>query len=195
MFRFLVKLPNVLLISLTIIAGSITLALALARPNEVPIRRSLDFSARVFLLRTFAFPCTCSFSKLDPRIRLSNTTLSNVTLGQQSCRSNYGTGLTMTSCTNAWEKIPQDSETCTYGLRADIAAGAHLDVGLPVRYLSDDGLCAIDIYDKIILLHNCWQETQQETSRCLKLRRLCLMCVCGPDIREGPGRASASGAC
>ena len=51
----------------------------------------------------------------------------------------------MTSCTNAWEKIPQDSETYTYGLRADIAAGANLDVGLPVRYLSDDGLCAIDI--------------------------------------------------
>ena len=70
MFRFLVKLPNVLLISLTIIAGSITLALALARPNEVPIRRSLDFSTRIFLLRTLAFPCTGSFSKLDPRIRL-----------------------------------------------------------------------------------------------------------------------------
>lgn len=79
---------------------------------------------------------------------LSNTILSNVTLGEQSCRSHYGTELTLTSCTNAWKKIPRDSELYTYGLRADFAAGAHLDVGLPVRYLSDDGLCAIDIRAK-----------------------------------------------
>lgn len=41
--------------------------------------------------------------------------------------------------------MPRNSDLHLYGLRTDIAAGAHIDVGLPVRYLSGDALCAIDI--------------------------------------------------
>ena len=65
--------------------------------------------------------------------------------GSLRCRSNYGRDLRFASCENAWSKIPRDNEVHLYGLRSDIAAGAHLDVGLPIRYLSDDGRCAIDI--------------------------------------------------
>ena len=76
---------------------------------------------------------------------LLNTTTSNVTSRESSCRSSYGTELNLDSCKSAWEKIPLDNEPCIYGMRPDIAAGAHFDVGLPFRFLSEDGLCAIDI--------------------------------------------------
>lgn len=44
--------------------------------------------------------------------------------------------------------MPRDDTSLTYVIRPDIAAGQHFDVGLPTRFLSDDGLCAIDIRTK-----------------------------------------------
>ena len=85
---------------------------------------------------------------LPPTLNLINSTFLNVSMGKPYCRTNYGSGVKLASCTNAWRKIPRDSELLLYGLRAEIAAGAHVDVGLPLRYLSDDGLCAIDIRTK-----------------------------------------------
>ena len=127
--------------------------------------------------------------------QLINTTVSNVTLGEQSCRSNYGTELSLTSCTNAWGKIPQDSEVYTYGLRADIAAGAHFDVGLPLRFLSDDGLCAIDIHAK----HNSGaQLAAGESARNIEVSEAAKvvldLCVRNQN-KGGMLRASAGGAC
>ena len=88
---------------------------------------------------------------LPPTVNLINSTFLNVSVSKPYCRTSYGSRVKLASCTNAWQKIPRDSELRLYGLRAEIAAGAHVDVGLPLRYLSDDGLCAIDIrakYDK-----------------------------------------------
>ena len=86
---------------------------------------------------------------LPPTVNLINSTFLNVSSGEPYyCRSNYGVGVLSASCMNAWQQIPRDSEPRLYGLRADFAAGAHVDVGLPLRYLSDDGLCAIDIRSK-----------------------------------------------
>lgn len=82
---------------------------------------------------------------LTPTLDIVNTTLSNVTSGDVTCRITYGTGLKWSSCSNAWMQMPRNSDLHLYGLRTDIAAGAHIDVGLPVRYLSGDALCAIDI--------------------------------------------------
>ena len=85
---------------------------------------------------------------LPPTVDLINSTLLNVSLGEPSCLTKYGVGVQSASCMNAWQQIPRDSELRLYGLRADFAAGAPVDVGLPLRYLSDDGLCAIDIRSK-----------------------------------------------
>ena len=85
---------------------------------------------------------------LPPTVNLINSTFLNVSMSKPYCRTSYGSGVKLASCTNAWQKIPRDSESRLYGLRTDIAAGAHVDVGLPLRYLSDDGLCAIDIRAK-----------------------------------------------
>ena len=85
---------------------------------------------------------------LPPTLNLINSTFLNVSMGKPYCRTSYGSKVELASCTNAWQKIPRDSELRLYGLRSEIAAGAHVDVGLPLRYLSDDGLCAIDIRSK-----------------------------------------------
>lgn len=89
----------------------------------------------------------------DPGLALETpgvfeSTFSNLTTGEGHCNVAYGLDLKVSSCTNAWNKMPRDNERSTYGLRtADTtgAAGAHVDTKLPVRYLSDDGHCTIDI--------------------------------------------------
>lgn len=115
------------------------------KTHEVPRHRSMGRSIQLVLLRTLAFINPAFARNLTPALDVVNTTFSNVTSEKLSCRSNWGIELNWSSCNNAWEQIPRDSELHFYGLRADIAAGAHLDMGLPIRYLSEDGLCAIDI--------------------------------------------------
>ena len=93
-----------------------------------------------------SFSTSQAFARdLPPTVNLINSTLLNVSLAEPFCRPTYGSDVNLASCTNAWRHIPRDSEPQLYGLRTEIAAGAHIDVGLPLRYLSDDGLCAIDI--------------------------------------------------
>ena len=78
-----------------------------------------------------------------------NSTAANLTAPGRKCKPKiYGHELSLGSCLNAWEKMPHDRSSNIYGLRRDIAAGARFDVGLPKRFLSDDGLCAIDIVAK-----------------------------------------------
>ena len=79
---------------------------------------------------------------------LVNTTRSVAASSEKSCRSSYGFGLDVASCKNAWEKMPRDSEVYFYKVRERTGAGVDVGVGLPVRFLSDDGLCAIDIRAK-----------------------------------------------
>ena len=77
-----------------------------------------------------------------------NTTSTNATLREVVCHVAYGTGLALSSCQNAWKRMPWGNDLYSYGRRADIAAGAHWDLGIPIRYLSDDGRCAIDITNR-----------------------------------------------
>ncbi|KAI4251262.1 MAG: hypothetical protein LQ352_004958 [Teloschistes flavicans] len=51
--------------------------------------------------------------------------------------------LSMYSCNNAWHKIVRSVTPVIYSQRP--GTGKAGDVSLPVRYLSDDGRCAIDI--------------------------------------------------
>ena len=53
-----------------------------------------------------------------------------------------GDNLNWDSCRNAWAKIPRTTEPIKYGLHN--YRGSR-DYTTPFRYLSDDGLCAIDI--------------------------------------------------
>ena len=50
------------------------------------------------------------------------------------------------SCFSAWSKMPRSSDAHYYGPRREQQTD---DVPLPIRYLSDDGHCAIDVNQKL----------------------------------------------
>ena len=52
----------------------------------------------------------------------------------------FGRALDKPSCWNAWDKMPRSSDQHELHPRLP---GRH--TGVPIRYLSDDGLCAIDV--------------------------------------------------
>ena len=64
------------------------------------------------------------------------------------CDSHFGIGLKQTSCVNAWQKINRTTTKETFRTRKGVLTE---DTPLPVRYLSDDGLCAIDLFDVLEL--------------------------------------------
>lgn len=67
--------------------------------------------------------------------------------GELRCNDQrFGRGLDKRSCWNAWDKMPRSSDQHNLYPRL---SGRHTSVPtlskLPIRYLSDDGLCAIDV--------------------------------------------------
>lgn len=58
------------------------------------------------------------------------------------CDSVLGTDLHGASCRNAWEKIERSKKKVVFRDRKDILTP---DIPLPVRFLSDDGFCSIDV--------------------------------------------------
>ena len=69
-------------------------------------------------------------------------TLSNLTDTSPLCSSAYGSDLRGVSCLDAWEKIGRTKTKRTFRRRDGILSEG---TPLPIRYLSDDGLCAIDL--------------------------------------------------
>ena len=90
-----------------------------------------------------------SISISQNRTTLDNAPSANLTArGKPYCSSvHYGRDLSRESCENAWVKIGQSATRRTYLIRPR-STGEHVvppDIALPVRYLSDDGNCAIDV--------------------------------------------------
>ena len=80
-------------------------------------------------------------NSVPARISRSNDTASLLVPGVASCIGRtYGFDLGFDSCINAWGKMPRTLEPIAYGDRS-----LHLAASVPVRYQSDDGLCAIDL--------------------------------------------------
>lgn len=77
---------------------------------------------------------------LDDDVYLSNET--SVILKCDG--SKFGYDLNKTSCIDAWASIPIDDEIVTYGVRYQ----GQFEALLPIRYLSPNGQCAIDITQK-----------------------------------------------
>ncbi|KAL8852668.1 MAG: hypothetical protein Q9221_002428 [Calogaya cf. arnoldii] len=118
---------------------------------------SLTFgSRRVAMSRTFiAVVLTFSYSAsaIDnpPNPQLFQDDLHedppafNLTAGGATCsRVKYGNNLQPVSCRNAWDKIERSSVRKRYGARSILERDS-FDYLVPERYLSDDGLCAIDV--------------------------------------------------
>lgn len=79
-------------------------------------------------------------------INFSNATALNVTETKIICNGRYGRYLQLDSCVNAWRKIDLSTAAQRFvprqqGGRRVVAT----DMEVPIRFLSDDGVCAIDL--------------------------------------------------
>ena len=76
----------------------------------------------------------------------NNQTLSNLTLDPRIfCSTVYGQDFKVASCRNALQKIPRSSESYRW-VRVRTKQQAANQIVTPIRYLSDDGICAIVCY-------------------------------------------------
>lgn len=93
----------------------------------------------------------------------------------------YGKDLDVDSCEDALSKMPSSSESQTYAPRTRKTPGG---VGLPVRYLSDNGKCAIDLDQRrsseAIAIDITTADTIREYTE-----RLLDNCVSGPEKTGG----------
>ena len=116
--------------------------------NHSPLRHLL-VSALCFLILiciSSAINITSSISILNESVNdfdTSSNLTANLRPGIPVCSNIiYGDGLDWHSCRNAWTKIPRTTDRIAYGARN---YRGFKDFTAPIRYLSDDGLCAIDI--------------------------------------------------
>ena len=107
------------------------------------------FSVNCIIVSVFV-SFTSAFS-LPPSLSLTQThttnipelTSSNLTDDGIFCTAAYGSGLLEGSCRNAWDKIDRSSTIDErFVPRSKVTTDT---VPLPIRYLSDDGICAIDL--------------------------------------------------
>ena len=110
-----------------------------------------SFSAGLFAfftIITFAFSLPPSISLAD-----SNATGMYDYVNQTSpglayhrgvrCIESYGKDLSVASCHNAWQKIQRSSNPQQFISTERSSRASPHDVVVPIRYLSDDGICAI----------------------------------------------------
>ena len=88
-------------------------------------------------LSLFQDPANTSSSDFPGGLILDVTSKS-----EAMCNNVFGSSMENNSCRNAWEKIERTTEARVYRSRDEAQAR---DISLPVRLLSDDGKCAIDI--------------------------------------------------
>lgn len=115
---------------------------------------------------TFLFTALTSQLSLPSSLTLTNSNLTDpsallLLTGQNStslntfpsvssksgitCMKVHGENLKTDSCRNAWQKIPRTPNTQRFIPRKRSGEASSADVVLPIRYLSDDGICAIDL--------------------------------------------------
>ena len=107
------------------------------------------------LTSTFSLPpsLTLMSSNSTGISKYNNQTLPYLTSGPIiNCQTRYGEDMSVASCRNALQKIPRSSELhrFTRGRRKQEAGSDQILT--PIRYLSDDGICAIVCCPYLFLL-------------------------------------------
>ena len=105
----------------------------------------LAFSSSAF----FFSPVNSTHILPDNPANHTNDNVDPVPNDTYHCNSrSFGHHLNRDSCRNAWNKIEQSTNPRTFNSRPP-GSGQHVEIPiesrLPIRYLSDDGLCAIDL--------------------------------------------------
>lgn len=155
----------------------------------------LAFCSAIFTsVQAFSLPPALNLLSGASGIKsLVNGTSSNSTnLGARRvfCHASlYGAKLDSTSCRNAWEKMPRSRKEEVFKPRRQ--GVLYDDATLPIRYLSDDGGCAIDV--RFTITRD--EQYQRITSNFLTISELAkdLLARCVYTSRSG-GEASSEGA-
>lgn len=85
-------------------------------------------------------------SSLGTLITSTNRTAPPLPGALQCSPRKYGSGLSPDSCLNAWGKMPRTTNHNIYRSRPQ---REHDEFLVPIRYQSDDGLCAIDLRPRL----------------------------------------------
>ena len=108
-------------------------------------------SAGLFL----SFAISISGLSLPPPLSLINPDLSSSSnhlnqtfpglssVSGTTCTRAHGEEMNVASCNNAWQKIHRSSHSHRFISRRDAHNASPNDMVVPIRYLSDDGNCAI----------------------------------------------------
>lgn len=92
-----------------------------------------------------------SLTLVNPSSLAHEALFVNITQGGTRCDGpRFGYHLPRASCEEVWGKIPTDSEVFTFGARNK----GYFERPLPYRYLSSDGLCAVDIIHMYAVVHD-----------------------------------------
>ena len=104
-------------------------------------------AAREIPLPASSSPQTFNATKYDLQQLTSQAEFANLSAPDARCSSVYGDDVSTDSCLNALEKMRYSTSPKTYIPRhRNRAQPLPLNyVSMPVRYLSDDGICAIDL--------------------------------------------------
>ena len=74
-----------------------------------------------------------------------NTSVGNLTADGVWCSAHHGDSMKLASCSNAWAKIDASSLPMEFRTRSRTVESP-ASSRLPLRWLSDDGICAIDVH-------------------------------------------------
>ena len=132
-------------------------------PCPVQMRYSFECSLLLFWTTfTFAISLASTLSLatpnltdriVPPSLTAPNSTNLNtsgelypnpISIPGATCTKRHGEGLSVVSCRNAWQKIPRTLNVQWFIPRnRKHSRVSSDDVLMPIRYLSDDGICAI----------------------------------------------------
>ena len=131
-------------VDVVMISSAIDLSKSFSLNINTEMRHSVKAVFFFLLTSTFALsllpPITIS-PDANNLFKPLSSAFRNLTAGGTVCMSRLGTGLSEVSCQNAWLKIDRHSSLPESFRQRPTSS----NTPLPFRYLSDDGICAIDI--------------------------------------------------
>lgn len=129
-----------------------------------------------FAMLTSALSLLPSFSPIIPDStgisNFTNQTLPNLTSDPRlTCDKRYGEDLSVASCRHALQKILRSSESHRFTRGRKKPQASSDQTPTPIRYLSDDGICAIVCFPSLFFLFHSYLivvlQTRHENTRAI----------------------------
>ena len=109
--------------------------------------RTLSFGSFFIIFLLLLATAALAQQNSTPPAPLNTTLPPTLTFATSTfCRPNfYGVNVPVSSCLNAWAKIPRTGAEIVFGSRGQRG----IDVSIPLRYQSDDGGCAVELRARV----------------------------------------------